>query len=271
MITPAPRPASSGARRALAVVGLALVAYGCGQVSPAVLSSRAPHRSRIEEERPPHPRSLDVATPAQERALRPRRHPSRARPASRPEAKPATTPAGQSPGSLPPASAGTNGSFVPPPSSEGKAITPRTMGGPGQGEGEAGAVLLSGIALAPPSAPEAVKAAISGANEIVGRPYIWGGGHRSWYSAGYDCSGSVSYALAAGGLLRAPLNSAQLEHWGVPGPGRWITVYANAGHAYAVIAGLRWDTVGDARGNGPRWHAALPYPEQFVARHPAGY
>jgi hypothetical protein len=136
------------------------------------------------------------------------------------------------------------------------------------------AVLLSGVALAPPSAPQRIKAAISAANTIIGRPYIWGGGHASWYSRGYDCSGgsgAVSYALAGGGFLSTPLDSRQLESWGAPGPGRWLTVYANAGHAYAVIAGLRWDTVGDARGTGPRWHPALPYPEGFVARHPPGF
>ena len=192
---------------------------------------------------------------------------------SRPEAKPkAQAPVkGGQPGSLPPASAGTNGSYAPPPSAKGKTITPRTMARFEQDEAAGRAVLLSGVALAPPSAPEAVKDAISAANEIIGRPYVWGGGHASWYTTGYDCSGSVSYALAAAGFLAAPLTSGELESWGAPGPGRWITVYANAGHTYAVIAGLRWDTVGDAQGSGPRWHAALPYPEGFVARHPPGY
>jgi hypothetical protein len=133
------------------------------------------------------------------------------------------------------------------------------------------AILLNGIALAPPSAPEAIKAAITAANTIVGRPYVWGGGHASWYSRGYDCSGAVSYALGGGGFLATPLNSSRLESWGEPGPGRWLTVYASASHTYAVIAGLRWDTVGDARGTGPRWHPALPYPQGFVARHPPGY
>jgi hypothetical protein len=172
---------------------------------------------------------------------------------------------------MPPASAGTNGSYSPTSSSGNHTITPRTIARLDREEAEGRAVLLSGIALAPPTAPQAVKAVVSGANEIVGRPYVWGGGHASWYSAGYDCSGAVSYALAAGGFLSAPLASGALESWGAPGPGKWVTVYANAGHAYAVIAGLRWDTVGDARGSGPRWHAALPYPEGFVARHPPGY
>jgi hypothetical protein len=172
---------------------------------------------------------------------------------------------------MPPASAGTNGSYVPPPAGERGRIIPRTMAKLEQRAAAGSAVLLSGVALAPPSAPERIKAAISAANQIIGRPYIWGGGHASWYSRGYDCSGAVSYALGGGGFLAAPLTSSQLESWGAPGPGRWLTVYANPGHAYAVIGGLRWDTVGDARGTGPRWHPALPYPEGFVARHPPGY
>ncbi len=128
-----------------------------------------------------------------------------------------------------------------------------------------------GLASAPASAPPAVKAAIAAANSITKTPYIWGGGHGSWYSSGYDCSGAVSFALFGGGLLDTPLTSGALESYGEPGPGRWITIYANATHTYAVIAGLRWDTVGDESGTGPRWHAEPPYPEGFVVRHPVGY
>ena len=133
------------------------------------------------------------------------------------------------------------------------------------------AVLLNGIALAPPSAPEAVKATITAANTIVGTPYVWGGGHDSWYSRGYDCSGAVSFALAGGGFLGAPRTSSELESWGKPGPGRWLTVYANGGHTYAVIAGLRWDTVGGCPRVRGALDIALPYPQGFVARHPPGY
>jgi membrane-bound lytic murein transglycosylase B len=133
------------------------------------------------------------------------------------------------------------------------------------------AVLDNGFASAPEDAPAAVKAAISAANSIATTPYIWGGGHGDWYSAGYDCSGAVSFALYGAGLLDTPLTSGSLESYGEPGPGRWITIYANATHAYAEIAGLRWDTVGDAQGTGPRWHPEPPYPEGFVVRHPAGY
>ncbi len=133
------------------------------------------------------------------------------------------------------------------------------------------ATLVDGIANPPQSAPPAVKAAINAANMISTTPYIWGGGHGSWYSSGYDCSGAVSFALFGGGLLDRPLTSDELESYGEPGPGRWITVYASPTHAYAVIAGLRWDTVGDARGTGPRWHTSPPYPAGFVVRHPSGY
>jgi cell wall-associated NlpC family hydrolase len=171
---------------------------------------------------------------------------------------------------MPAASAGTNGSFDPPPPSERKTIIPHTHAADGPDSTERTAVLLGGTALAPPGAPDAIKGAISSANLLVGQPYKWGGGHRSWSSIGYDCSGAVSYALAGGGLLTAPLTSSQLASWGVPGPGRWLTIYANPHHAYAVIAGLRWDTVGDARGSGPRWHPVDPYPHGFQVRHLPG-
>jgi hypothetical protein len=128
-----------------------------------------------------------------------------------------------------------------------------------------------GLASAPRSAPPAVKAAIAAANSISTTPYVWGGGHGSWYSYGYDCSGAVSFALYGAGLLDTPLTSGSLESYGEPGPGKWITIYASATHTYAVIAGLRWDTVGDAEGTGPRWHIEPPYPEGFVVRHPTGY
>ncbi|HET8566030.1 MAG TPA: lytic murein transglycosylase [Solirubrobacterales bacterium] len=129
----------------------------------------------------------------------------------------------------------------------------------------------NGLASAPRSAPPAIKAVIAAANSIADTPYVWGGGHGSWYSYGYDCSGAVSFALYGGGLLDTPLTSGSLASYGEPGPGRWITIYANATHTYMEVAGLRWDTVGDAEGTGPRWHTEPPYPEGFVVRHPPGY
>jgi cell wall-associated NlpC family hydrolase len=171
------------------------------------------------------------------------------------------------PSKLPPASAGSNGTSVPHASSLSRdaIFAHRRAGDPGST-----ALLLTGVALAPPDAPEAVKGAINAANMIIGRPYIWGGGHASFYSRGYDCSGSVSFALFGGGLIPRPLTSGELEGWGAPGPGKWITVYANAGHTFAEIAGLRWDTVGDEQGTGPRWHLATTDTSGFVVRHPPG-
>ncbi len=168
------------------------------------------------------------------------------------------------PSEMPPASAGSNGTTVP--HSGGGRLFAHTRA---TADGST-AILLSGIALAPPDAPEAVQKVINAANTIVGRPYVWGGGHASFYSYGYDCSGSVSFALFGGGLIPEPLTSGSLEGWGAPGPGKWITVYANAGHTFMEIAGLRWDTVGDARGTGPRWHLAPADPAGFVVRHPPG-
>jgi peptidoglycan hydrolase CwlO-like protein len=135
--------------------------------------------------------------------------------------------------------------------------------------GESAHVISESEASAPASAPPAVQEAISAANSIATTPYIWGGGHGSFESSGYDCSGAVSFALHGGGFLESPLDSTGLETWGEPGPGKWITVYANASHAWMVIAGIAFDTVG---GPGPRWHDPwVDSPEGFIARHPAGY
>ncbi|HWI96455.1 MAG TPA: hypothetical protein VNS60_10365 [Solirubrobacterales bacterium] len=132
-------------------------------------------------------------------------------------------------------------------------------------------LLPNGMLVPPASAPARVKAVIASANKIRLKPYIWGGGHAKWWDAGYDCSGSVSYALHGGKFLESPLPSGPMESWGLEGEGRWISVYANPGHAYAVIAGYRWDTAGDSSGTGPRWHEDLLSNEGFVARHPAGF
>ena len=124
-------------------------------------------------------------------------------------------------------------------------------------------------ASVPSSAPPAVQAAIEAANAIATTPYVWGGGHGSFESSGYDCSGAVSYALHGGGFLDSPLDSTGLSTWGEAGAGQWITVYANAGHAWVIIAGLAFDTSGGA---GPRWHPEpVNSPEGFIARHPPGY
>jgi len=135
------------------------------------------------------------------------------------------------------------------------------------------ATLVNGRAIPPANAPAAVKKVIYAANKIRTKPYIYGGGHARWWDSGYDCSGSVSFALHGGSLISTPMPSGSLETWGSAGRGRWITVYANGGHAYAVIAGLRWDTAGNTSGTGPRWHKSLRAAATgpFIARHPAGY
>jgi len=135
------------------------------------------------------------------------------------------------------------------------------------------AILVRGRAIAPADAPPAVKKVIAAANKIRTKPYIYGGGHGRWWDAGYDCSGAVSFALHGGSLISTPMPSGSLAGWGSAGRGRWITVYANGGHAYAIIAGLRWDTAGTTNGTGPRWHKSLRAQASgpFTARHPAGY
>ena len=136
---------------------------------------------------------------------------------------------------------------------------------PGPGER---ATLIDGRAVPPPDAPLVVKAAIEAANDISDAPYVWGGGHGSFEDSGYDCSGAVSYSMHAAGFLDSPIDSGGFTAWGSPGAGNWITVYANFGHVYAVIAGLRWDTSGGA---GPRWHSDVRSPSGFTARHPSGF
>ena len=137
-----------------------------------------------------------------------------------------------------------------------------------------GAELVDGRALPPPGAPPIVKRVIAAANHINGRPYVWGGGHRGFVSKGYDCSGAVSYALHAGGLLSTTMVSGQLAYWGEPGLGKWITIYANRDHVFMIVAGLRFDTRGDWPGvSGPRWKMGMPDQRtlaHFVVRHPNG-
>ena len=151
------------------------------------------------------------------------------------------------------------------------------------------AKIHNGIAVPPAGAPTRVKRAIAAANRIIRKPYRYGGGHKPYGSgarasqvaldSGYDCSGTVSFALFGGGFLRSPLDSGSFMRWGRRGKGQWITVYTNPGHAYVVIAGLRLDTSGGDRlapeerrsGRGPRWRKYNRSPVGFRARHPKGY
>ena len=123
--------------------------------------------------------------------------------------------------------------------------------------------------LPPLEAPEEVKQIIEAGNIIARTPYLWGGGHGKWLDTGYDCSGSVSFALAAAGLLNGPLASGPLMGWGEPGPGKWVTIYANNGHVFMEVAGVRFDT-SNSRVTGSRWSNTVRSNAGFVARHPAG-
>ncbi|MDQ6816679.1 MAG: peptidoglycan-binding protein [Actinomycetota bacterium] len=136
-----------------------------------------------------------------------------------------------------------------------------------------------GTATAPAAAPAIVKTVVAAANRIIDKPYIYGGGHGTWNDAGYDCSGAVSYALHAAGLLAAPMDSTGLESYGSPGRGHWITIYANSGHTWIVVAGKAFDTADFGgpnipSGSGPRWRSNptgnLADGGSYVVRHPSG-
>jgi hypothetical protein len=122
----------------------------------------------------------------------------------------------------------------------------------------------------PTGVPEVVQRVVAGGNAIADFPYIWGGGHASFIANGYDCSGSVSYALAAGGLLSTPLVSGDLASWGEPGPGRWITIYANAGHTFMNVDGVWFDTAGRSGPYASRWLVSTPPLAGYAVRHPPG-
>jgi cell wall-associated NlpC family hydrolase len=171
-----------------------------------------------------------------------------------------------------PAAADTGGTGVAPPPPPGPSGgSPIGSVPPVPIPGAVARISADGRTATPPAvAPEPVKQAIYAANKITHQPYRYGGGHKGFTSRGYDCSGSVSYALHGGGLLNRPLDSRSFMRWGDAGPGQWITVYTNYGHAYAVIAGLRFDTSGPGE-SGPRWRAAARTSRSYTVRHPTGF
>ena len=139
-------------------------------------------------------------------------------------------------------------------------------------KGRLAALGSNGLAYAPSKAPRAVKLAVWAANQLRRKPYKWGGGHGRWQDSGYDCSGSTSYVLHAAGLLYGPLTAGNFARWGKVGLGKWITLYANSGHVFMVIAGLRFDTSPLGAGErGPRWRAFGRRDAGFKKRHPAGF
>jgi peptidoglycan hydrolase-like protein with peptidoglycan-binding domain len=137
------------------------------------------------------------------------------------------------------------------------------------GPGEKATVGKDGLAIAPEAAPQAVKDIIAAGNAIAKKPYRYGGGHGKWNDTGYDCSGSVSYALHGAGLLDQPLTSGDFTRWGERGAGRWVTIYGNSGHVYMIVAGLRFDTSGRQQ-DGTRWHASTRSTSGYAVTHPTG-
>jgi hypothetical protein len=158
------------------------------------------------------------------------------------------------------------------------ASAPVPVNGPTTGPTVPGltAKILNGVAYAPAGAPLAVQRAIWAGNAIRLKPYVYGGGHGKWNDVGYDCSGSVSYALHAAGLIKTSMDSSDFMSWGVSGVGQWITVYTNPGHAFMQIAGIRLDTSAEgdphpAPGSGPRWRPLMKSTSGFMARHLSGF
>jgi peptidoglycan hydrolase-like protein with peptidoglycan-binding domain len=140
---------------------------------------------------------------------------------------------------------------------------------PATTSGETATIGPDGLATAPESAPDVVKAIIAAGNQIHDMPYKYGGGHGRWKDSGYDCSGSMSFALHGAGLLDQALDSTGFMRWGDAGAGEWVTIYGNPGHSYMVVAGLRFDTSGRASAN-TRWHEDMRSARGYTVRHPAG-
>ena len=135
--------------------------------------------------------------------------------------------------------------------------------------GDRARVTSKGLAIAPENAPKEVQQIIAAGNRIAYKPYLWGGGHGRWIDSGYDCSGSVSFALRGAGLLSSPRASYDFFNYGSGGKGKWVTLYTNSGHIYMTVAGIRFDTSGRGS-NGSRWQRAMRSSSGFKVRHPTG-
>jgi cell wall-associated NlpC family hydrolase len=240
--------------RRSAILGciLGVVALGAGGLAIAASGDDKPAAAAVG---PPAGKSKLPPLPSK---LRPRvvEPEAGAGDASR-ESEPVDDPGLEDPGPAPKAAASTGGRRL-----------DGVLKGAGGGVNKATA-LSNGVALPPFEAPEAVRQIIEAGNSIARTPYKWGGGHGKWQDTGYDCSGSVSFALAAAGLLDGPLASGPLMSWGEAGAGKWVTVYSSPGHVYLFVAGIRFDTSGQ-RVSGSRWQNELRTNVGFVARHPKG-
>ncbi|HEX8120855.1 MAG TPA: hypothetical protein VF549_06260 [Solirubrobacteraceae bacterium] len=225
-------------------LGAAAIAYATSGEDPA----SAPPRASIEDWRwapradPPQPPPEPKPAPAPKAKPKPKRAPQPDLGTSEPEIDTAPRPAPEPPPPLPD-------------QSDDEAVTRAE-------------VLDNGVALPPLEAPPEIRAIIEAGNTIARTPYKWGGGHGKWQDTGYDCSGSVSYALAAAGLLDGPQASGPLMKWGRPGKGKWLTVYSSPGHVFLYVAGVRFDTSAANRGKtGSRFSNDLRSTGGFVARH----
>jgi cell wall-associated NlpC family hydrolase len=218
-------------------MGLAIALGGCGDGAPAA-GAAAPSASasqavdRLEH----HPRAVDPS---------------------------AGVPAGSS-GVV---EGGASPAALPRPRSD--AEIRRELAASGIPSGTTAALTGEGLAVAPLGAPPIVQSVIQAGNQIARLPYRYGGGHSTWVDTAYDCSASISFAFAAAGMISAPMVSGELAQWGEPGPGRWITVYANGGHTFMFVAGLRFDT-GGLSATGSRWQASTRDTGGFAVRHPPG-
>jgi cell wall-associated NlpC family hydrolase len=242
-------------RRLTCLLAYGLLAAGCGSAAQSATTA------------PPHPRTATAAAATTTAQALPQAHPQAIEPVAGAgsSAAPRSSRAAAAVSVGPP----TNGLAAP----VSDAQVRQELAASGLTPSATQATLTpDGLALAPLNAPTAVQQVIAAGNEIAHLPYRWGGGHVTYVDTGYDCSGSISFVFQAAGLLSGPTVSGALTHWGDPGPGRWITVFANAGHTFMYIAGLRFDTVALAQ-TGSRWSARSatePDLRTFTIRHPPG-
>jgi hypothetical protein len=238
---------------ALAAGGAVALSAAGGEGRPAPVAAAAPTPTPAVREAEPPPAELPPLPEMRPRVLEPVAGDARG---GQPEPEaPAVDPGLSRPG--------------PEPTEAASAGTKRRGPSGTSGSVDEAVALDNGVALPPLEAPEQVEQIIEAGNVIARSPYKWGGGHGRWLDTGYDCSGSVSFALAAAGLLDGPLASGPLMSWGEPGRGKWVTIYANDGHVFMEVAGIRFDTSG-RRVTGSRWQNEMRSTSGFVARHPAG-
>lgn len=233
------------ARISLAIVSAAAIAAplaGCGDGAPSAGAAAAPASAPQAVDRlAHHPRAVDPS---------------------------AGVPVGAS-GVVADASGSAAATSASLPQPQSDAEIRRELAASGISSGDRASLTADGLAVAPLDAPPVVQAVIQAGNQIARLPYRYGGGHATWIDTAYDCSASISFAFAAAGLINAPMVSGDLAHWGDPGPGRWITVFANGGHTFMYVAGLRFDT-GGLRATGSRWQATSRSTVGFAERHPPG-